>query len=46
MEAIISKYHYFILYRYNPFLLMCNEIDCILMCGKFSIEITIKKKNT
>ena len=37
----MSKYHYFMLYRYNPLLLMCDEIDCILMRGKFSIKITI-----
>lgn len=37
----MSKYHYFILYRYNSLSFICDEIDCILMHGKFSIKITI-----
>lgn len=37
----MSNYHYFMLYRYNSLSLMCDEIDCIFMHGKFSIKIAI-----
>ena len=34
----MSKCHYFVLYKYNPSSLICNEIDCIFiyMCKDFS----------
>lgn len=34
----MSKYHYFMLYKYNPSSLIYNEIDCIYiyMCKDFN----------
>ena len=38
LKAIMSKYHYFMLYKYNPSSLIYNEIDCIYiyMCKDFN----------
>ena len=40
----MSKYHYFILYKYNPSSLIYNEIDCIFIyiCAKISMKIKVK----